>query len=128
MRTALPGVLVILSVVGLSGCGKPAPPLAHGKPIDDWVRALQDPDVRVRKKAAAVLGNVGAVDAAVVPALAGALKDRDAGVRGEAVLALLKIGPEAGAAGPALAEAQQDRDPKVREYAAKALQHLRGDQ
>jgi HEAT repeat protein len=117
---------LLLGVVALAGgCGTPAPPLAHGKPVGDWVRALQDPDVRVRKKAATVLGNVGAIDAAVVPALAGALRDRDAGVRSEAALALLKIGPAAGDAAPALAEAQTDRDPNVRTYAARALERIR---
>jgi HEAT repeat protein len=121
-------VVVLTGAALLNGCGKPAPPLAHGKPLGDWVQALKDPDARLRKKAAGVLGNVGAIDPAVVPALAGALKDRDPGVRGEAAQALLKIGPDAREAGPALAEAQQDRDPKVRACAAKALQRIRGDE
>jgi HEAT repeat protein len=108
------------------GCAKaPAELLAHGKPVGHWVQALHDPDVRVRKRAAEVLGNVGAVDPAVVPGLAGAVKDRDAGVRGAAVLALLKIGPAAREAAPALAEARKsDHDAKVRSYAAKALEKI----
>jgi HEAT repeat protein len=120
-------VLLLGSVALTNGCGQPGPRMAHGKPVGDWVQGLQDPDVRVRKKAATVLGNVGAVDPAVVPALAAALKDRDAGVRNEAVLALLKIGPAAQDAGSALAEAQTDRDPRVRMYAAQALQRIRGE-
>ena len=124
MRRA-PGLLLTVGFVVLAGgCGTPAPMMAHGKPLGDWVQALHDPDTRVRKKAATVLGNVGAVDPAVVPALAAALKDRDVGVRSEAVLALLKIGPAAQDAGPALVEAQADRDPKVRSYAAQALQRI----
>lgn len=124
MRCVTALVVAAGSLALVSGCGKPGPLLAHGKPVGDWVQALHDPDARVRKKAATVLGNVGAVDPAVVPALAEALKDRDAGVRSEAVLALLKIGPAAEEAGPALAEAQTDRDPKVRTYAAQALQRI----
>jgi HEAT repeat protein len=78
--------------------------MAHGKPVAHWVQALQDPSATVRKKAVNVLGNVGAVDPAVVPALARALKDRDVGVRRAAVLALLKIGPAARDVVPALKE------------------------
>jgi len=126
---AIRGVIFFsISCLLYCGCGSPAPTLAHGKPVGDWVQALQDPNVRVRKKAAAVLGNVGAVDPAVVPALAGALKDRDAGVRGEAAQALLKIGPNAREAEAALAEAQQDCDPKVRAFAVQALRRARGDE
>jgi HEAT repeat protein len=118
-------VLATGSLALVSGCGNPGPLLAHGKPVRDWVQALHDPDARVRKKAATVLGNVGAVDPAVVPALAAALKDPDAGVRSEVGLALVKIGPAAEEASPALAEAQTDRDPRVRTYAAQALQRIR---
>jgi HEAT repeat protein len=127
MRFVTTLVLAVVCLVLVGGCGKSAPQMAHGKPVADWVQALQDPDARVRKKAAGVLGNVGAIDPAVVPALAAALKDRDAGVRNEAVLALLKMGPAAQEAGPALAEAQTDRDPRVRTYAAQALQRIHGD-
>jgi HEAT repeat protein len=73
-----------------------------------------------------VLGNVGAVDAAVVPALIAAAKDRDARVRRAAIVALLRIGPKASQAVVVLEEAAQDEDAKVREYAAKALKAVRG--
>jgi HEAT repeat protein len=126
MRLVCLSTLLLGAVALVNGCGKPAPLLAHGKPVGDWVQALKDPDARVRKKSASVLGNVGAIDPEVVPALAAALKDRDAGVRSEAVLALLKIGPAAQEAAPALAEAQTDRDPKVRTYAAQALERIQG--
>ena len=124
--------LVCACVVGLvalsGGCGKEQPPTAGGKPVGYWVEALGAPDSRARRKAAFKLGNAGASEPAVVPALIGALKDRDAGVRGEAVLALLKIGPAAQEAVPALREARKDRDARVRAYANKALENVQSDQ
>jgi HEAT repeat protein len=119
-------VVLLAAALALGGCGKAPPTLAHGKPVAHWVQALQDPDVRVRRKAADVLGNVGAVDGAVVPALARAVKDRDVGVRRAAVLALLKIGPGAREAAPVLEEAGKDRDGRVGAYAAQALRKVRG--
>jgi HEAT repeat protein len=121
MRRTLAVLLLALTV----GCHKAEPTLAHGRPISDWVAALRGPDARARKKAAGVLGNVGAIDPAVVPALAEAVRDRDPAVRAEAVLALAKIGPAAREAEPALAEAQKDVNPAVRQYAGKALERVR---
>jgi HEAT repeat protein len=119
-------VLLIGLLVLTAGCHRGEPTMAHGKPVSEWVAALRDPDARARKKAAGVLGNVGATDPAVVPALAEAMHDRDPAVRAEAAQALLKIGPAARDAEPALAEAQNDRDATVRQYAAKALERVRG--
>jgi HEAT repeat protein len=121
MRPALAVVLVVLT----AGCHKAEPALAHGKPVGDWVATLRDPDARARKKAAGVLGNVGAIDPAVVPALAEAVRDRDPAVRAEAVLALAKIGTAAHDAEGALADAQKDPNPTVRQYAGKALERVR---
>jgi HEAT repeat protein len=121
-------VLVLMLLLVTVGCHKSEPPLAHGKPVGEWVAALRDPDARARKKAASVLGNVGAIDPAVVPALAEAVRDRDVGVRSEAVLALMKIGPAASEAAPALEEAKKDANPTVRQYAAKALERVRGEE
>jgi HEAT repeat protein len=119
-------VVGILSVF-LGGCRRAEPTLVGGKPVNYWVQALQDPDAKLRKKAAFKLGNVGAADPAVVPTLILAVKDRDAGVRAEAILALLKIGPAVPEAIPAFLEAQKDRDANVRSSAAKALEKIQGD-
>ncbi len=108
-------------VVGLAGCGEAPPPTAGGKTVGHWVEALKGPDVRGRRKAVRVLGNVGAADPQVLPALIGAVKDEDPGVRAAAAAALLKMGPAARDAVPALTEACRDDDPRVREYAARAL-------
>jgi HEAT repeat protein len=122
MQVLLAGLVVLLV-----GCGKTPATLAHGKPVSHWVHALNDTDVRVRKKAVAALGNVGPVDPAAIPALIGAVKDQNAKVRGEAILALLKIGPAAKEAIPVLTQAQKDKDAQVRSYAAKALERIGND-
>ena len=108
-----------------AGCGKARPTLAGGKPVSHWVRALADPDAKVRKRAVTKLGNVGPSDPAALPALVRALRDRDPGVRREAVVAVLKCGPAAKEAVPVLAElARRDPDPQVRDRAAQALARL----
>jgi HEAT repeat protein len=119
LRIALPAVLA----VALPGCGE-APPDVAGQ-VERWVQALNSPDAGVRKKAILKLGNVGAGERPVLPALLKALRDRDAGVRAAAVLAVVKLGPDAGEALPALAQ-MRDRDPsaQVRDYAARALETL----
>jgi hypothetical protein len=117
--------LLFIAIVLLgTGCSKDPPALVHGKPVQHWVQALQNPDVRQRTKAVEALGNAGATDSQVVPALIGAVKDRDARVRGAAILALLKIGPAARDAIPALQEARKDKDTQVRAYAVKALEKI----
>ena len=93
--------------------------------MEEWIHALSDPDAKPRKKAADKLGNVGASDPAVVPALCEALKDKNADVRCEAILALAKSSSGAKEAiAPLKAISLQDRDAKVRTYAAKALEQL----
>jgi HEAT repeat protein len=107
------------------GCHEERPVTAGGKPVEHWLDALRDADAKVRKKAATKLGNIGATDAAVVPALTAALRDRDAAVRAEAALALLRIGHAAQEAVPALTDAaQKDRDGSVRVAAAQALSKI----
>jgi HEAT repeat protein len=120
-RLVLVGALAGL----LSGCGPAPPTLSGGRPLAYWLQALQDRDAKLRKTAAFKLGNVGATDPAVLPALRLALGDRDAGVRREAILALMKCGPGAREAGPALAELERhDPDARVRAYAGRALARL----
>ena len=93
--------------------------------MDEWVRAVSEPDPKLRKQAAEKLGNVGAADPAVVPALCIMLHDKDAEVRCQAILAFAKSGSSAGEAVEFLkAISRQDRDPKVRSYATKALAKL----
>jgi HEAT repeat protein len=116
--------MVIVAVL-LSGCGRAEPTLVGGKPVDYWVQAMHDSDVKLRKKAAFKLGNVGPTDPAALPALLDGLKDDDAGVRSAVILALMKFGPEAREAIPVLTAMQKhDRDKQVRCHAGKALAKL----
>jgi HEAT repeat protein len=112
-----------LSLVVMAGCSTKGEdePRAGGHPLSHWLTALHDRDPAVRHKAATKLGNIGASDPAVVPALIGAVKDPDPKVRSEVILSLLKIGPAAKDSVPALTEALKDPDAKVRQYAEKAL-------
>jgi HEAT repeat protein len=114
-------VLVVLLLLSLCGCGK-APPTTR---VNYWVEAVRASDVKLRKKAAFTLGNLGSADPAAIPALRGALADGDAAVRCEAILALLKCGPAAADAVPMLMDMRQ-RDPnaQVRRYAATAVEKL----
>jgi HEAT repeat protein len=127
MRRAVIGIGLGLAVV-VGGCGEAPPLVVHGKPVAHWVEMLRDRDARARKRAVEALGQVGAVDPAVVPALTEAVRDRDTAVRGAAVLCLLRIGPAAAEAAPALHEvAHKDRDAKVRGYAAAALERIQAE-
>jgi hypothetical protein len=114
-------ILVPVLLISLIGCGK-TPPTTR---VSYWLDALRAPDAKLRKKAAFTLGNLGATDPGVVPALRGALTDADAAVRCEAILALLKCSPAAAEAVPELTDLRQ-RDPnaQVRRYAAKAVERL----
>ena len=121
MRT----LVFVALAMAVSGCSKAGPTMAGGKPIDEWVKALQSPDPKLRKTAAQKLGNVGPADPAALPALTAALQDRDAGVRCEVILALVKFGPDAKDAVAPLAELRRrDPDAKVRDYAGKALEKI----
>ena len=127
-RRQLPILVFFLSLLVSNGCGQAPATLAHGKPLDYWLKSLENRNAKTRKKAVQVLGNVGPADSAVVPALCAALKDRDAGVRSEAVAALTKMGPKAKDALPVLAELVQDRDAKLRVHAEKAIRVIQGEE
>jgi HEAT repeat protein len=120
--------LVLFLVLAGVGCHRSSSPtLAGGKPVAHWVQILQSSDPHQRKSAVAKLGNVGAADAAVLPALRGALADADPGVRREAIVAVMKYGGGAAPVVPLLADLQErDPDPQVRDYAAKAVKKMRG--
>lgn len=118
--------LILLALT--MGCNRPKTTAKYfsGEPVEHWLAAINDPDSKVRKKAADVLGNVGPIDSQAIPALISALKDRDPAVRDAAVLALSKIGPPAASAAPALEEAAKDKDSTVRNHALTALKRVRG--
>jgi HEAT repeat protein len=128
MKRALVTGLALFLPVWLSGCSRTEPTTAGGKPVTYWLSALHNSDVHARKKAVQKLGNVGAAEPAVLPALVGMLKDPDSTVRCEAILALTKLGPAAKGAEEALSNAKRnDRDARVRGHATKAMAKLRGE-
>jgi HEAT repeat protein len=117
-------LIIVLSMLAF-GCTPSQPTLSGGKPVEHWVRALRDPDARVRKEAASKLGNAGPIDASIIPALIAALKDSDAKVRCEVILALAKFGADGMDAVPTLIELREsDRDSRVRSYATEAVEKI----
>ena len=101
---------VILARTGAKGWSAAAavsePKLAAGD-VPGFVRALSDPDPRVRTLAALALEREGPAAAPALGALAAALKDPDPSVREAAARAIGAQGPRAGSAVPALAAACQ---------------------
>jgi HEAT repeat protein len=95
----------------------------EGRPARYWVRALESPDVELRRhatRAVSSFGPDGGADA--VPVLARMLtEDPDPEARVLASLALTKLAPTSRAAVPELARALGDDDPLVRMNAANAL-------
>jgi HEAT repeat protein len=123
----LTGVTFLLALSAV-GCSEARPTMAGGKPVNHWAAAIRDPDPKVRREAAAKLGNVGGADPLALPALVAALKDPDAAVRRAVIVALAKHGPAAREAVPALEELRQrDRDSQVRQYAGRALEKLKDE-
>jgi RNA polymerase sigma factor (sigma-70 family) len=98
--------------------------LFQGKPAAYWVKALKDRDPKYRMEAAGALGEIGKVDRAVLPTLAGALKDdRDDVVR-EAAVALAGVGK---AAVPYMIDALKESGPRGRVEVMNALRGMGGD-
>lgn len=89
-----------------------------------WLQCLRAPDRMQRLHAANILGVMGPLAQAAVPALIEALKDDDIHVRRTVVAALNEIGPAARTSVPALAASLRDRSAIVRRRAATALGEL----
>jgi HEAT repeat protein len=114
-----------LLILALVGCGGAKPTLIAGKPVDHWLKQLENPDAKERKNAVFKLEALGTADSNVLPALIGALKDSDATVRCEAIVAVARWGNDAGEAIPILTEMESnDPSTEVRDYAAKAVKKL----
>jgi HEAT repeat protein len=99
-------------------------PRAEGRPISYWVGTLRTGSDDDRARAAAVLGESGADDPAVVAGLAGALKDENAIVRRNAATALARFGTHSETV-TALLGALKDSNPAVRQVAAHSLAQVR---
>jgi HEAT repeat protein len=120
--------LICLAWLALLAAGcSPEPPRSGGRTASAWAKALQEPNVEMRRKAAIKLGPLAQLDDAAIPALLGALKDADPEVRTSAARSLgIYAGPKGSEVLPALSEVQQnDADRNVRQAAAKAIEHLK---
>ena len=101
---------VILARTGAKGWAMAAAvtePKLAARDTPGLIRALSDPDPRVRTLAAIALEREGAAAAPALVSLEAALKDPDPNVREAAARAIGAQGPGAGAAVPALAAACQ---------------------
>ena len=100
-------ILARTGVKGWSAAATVSEPKLAAKDVPGFVRALSDPDPRVRTLAALALEREGPAAAPALSALATALKDPDPSVREAAARAIGAQGPGAGSAVPELAEACQ---------------------
>ncbi len=115
----------VFALIGLVGCSRTKAPTEKyfsGQPVAHWLEAVRSPDVKDRKHAVEVLGNVGPADPGAIPALIVALADKDARIRESAVLGLSKIGAPAKDAIPTLTDLKaRDPDARVRAAADRAI-------
>jgi len=87
--------------------GKPLPP-AEWQPLDQWIKALESTDRKVRLHAARNLAAWGAEAKPAVPALINILGDPDPDLRAPSARALGAVGPAARPAVPSLLKALRE--------------------
>jgi len=88
--------LLLLACLPLCALHAEEEPTYDGKTITEWIEALEDKDVAVRKSAAEALSRIGPDAKAAVPSLIQALKDKEWFVHEAAAKALKKIRGEEG--------------------------------
>ncbi len=122
-------LLTLSTIVGFTGAQGPS---FLGRPIEAWLRELDEAAPSKRRNAAFALGQIGKAAAHTAPQLIRALKDSDASVRNAAAFALGDIGrvhpllPDdvQDATQPLMELLQRDSDERVRRSAAYALGSL----
>lgn len=124
-----PWMPLLVLWIGLAGCGKSETPRSGGRTASYWAQVIQkpDPDVDLRRKAAAKLGPLVLMDPCVFPALETAIKDADQDVRLAAIRSLtIYPGPTKSKEVLQLLNGicQQDGEERVREAAAKSITKL----
>ncbi|MFT3883139.1 MAG: HEAT repeat domain-containing protein [Gemmatales bacterium] len=124
--------IILLLAVAIAGCGQSVPVpsdlVFSGQKVQHWTTLAKSKQVKERKHAIEVLGNVGIAHPDAIPALIVALRDTDATIRLAAVLGLSKIGPPAGNALPALEASLKDSDKRVAEQAKLAIKRIKGEE
>ncbi len=89
------------------------------------VKALNDPDAKVRQSTADLFAMINEVPKPAIPVLAGLVReDKKIAVRRSAAQALLKAGPAAKETLPVLKEAKKDKDGLLRVYAGAAVARI----
>ena len=125
----LSSALSLLLVI--PGCSRaptvPSDLVFSGKGVQHWLTQAKSKQVKNRKHAVDVLGNVGASHPDAIPALIDALHDTDATIRLAAVLGLSKIGPPSISALPALEASTKDTDKRVADQAKSAIKRIKGE-
>ncbi len=89
--------------------------------------AAADSDANVRRRAARVLGRMGADAETTGPVLARLVLDKDPNVRRAAARSLARLGPTARGVLPALAAAQANADPELRTLIDAAIRSIGTD-
>ncbi len=113
-------LLICIVTLNAFGCSKD--PMLDGKSVNQWRKALSNPDPKARAQAAQKLGEIGSEAKSVAPDLASALNDVDEQVRFEAINALWAMGSDAADVFPAvMAALKGDKSVEVRESAVRAL-------
>jgi len=92
--------------------------------LNPLIRALRDPDQRVKELSAQGLAHVGAPAAPAVPDLVRLLSDPAEALRNSACIGLAGIGPAASDALPALRKALSDPSKDVRGFAQRAIARI----
>ena len=125
---------IVVAVLASAAVLIPASPLSlanllgpryEGRSRRYWISALKSPDIEVRHKAIAALGELGPDVSEAVPLLAAILRDdTDTETRKRAVLALSKMAPASRAAVDDLGLALGDDNLEIRMNAAVALLRL----
>ena len=96
--------------------------MVRDEAVPELIRLLKDPDRDVRVQCAYSLGNLGALDETVVPALTNVLTEKDVNIQRAAVSSLGKIRNEAAMLG--LVEAFRSKDADIRTKAADELRFI----
>jgi len=117
-------VALFLGVAGGNWYDRERPRLAIEECVPALVRALADPDGRVKELAAQAVGVTGAAGAPAVPALIVLLASPETGERNTACMGLAGIGPAAKAALPALKKALSDSSTDVQRLAQRAIESI----
>jgi HEAT repeat protein len=124
----VPRKLICFSLLAIlfAGCSSKETYRSGGRTASYWAKALKEPDVDQRRKAAVKIGPLTLTDEAALPALIAALKDEDSKVRLAAIrsLKIYATGKTAQILPPLRDVKEKDSDAAVRDAASGAIEAL----